>query len=329
MYYVEKLRAWRVMRIFLIILGIIFVLAVIGRFSGHSRMDVANQYLVPANARHLVHSVAPDGSRITSFDGSKGQHVVIRTDPTSGAQSVAVTEAVSGKPSRPANADVANVSIKQTRHGKLMTTILSYHRIPLDYALGIAAVFVAIFSSILGLSLSHENDGHLELAWTKPIRREGYAGTVIAVDVLAMLVLLAITVALIVVILAMFGLAKLIVADRSTLLTLAFAIAYIVSFYALVMAVTASLRRASAVALAILWPVALILPGLTEVKWLNIGLIVRVIDTINPVAYFYSLSSTSSHTLLPPGIGYSIAAMAVITIAGVVASLAQWRRLEA
>ncbi|MBV9737869.1 MAG: hypothetical protein JO177_06830 [Candidatus Eremiobacteraeota bacterium] len=328
MYYVEMLRAWRVMRIFLIILGILFVLAIVGRFSGHGRMDVANQYVVPPNARHVVHSVAPDGSRMTSFDGSNGEHVVIRTDPTSDVQSVAVTEPVSGK-TRPAEAKIANVSIKQSRHGHLMTTVLRYHRIPLDYALGIAAIFVAIFSSILGLGLSQENDGHLELAWTKPTSRQGYAASLIGVDILAMVALLGITVALIVVILAMYGLAKLIVADAGTLLTLFFAFAYIVSFYALVMAITASLRRASAVALAILWPVVLILPSLTEVKWLNIGAIVRFIDTINPLAYFYSLSSSSSHTLLPPGIGYSIGAMAVVAVVGFIASLAQWRRLEA
>jgi len=328
MYYVEMLRAWRVMRIFLIILGVCFILALVGRLSGHGRMDVASSYVVPRDARHVTFSVAPDGRRVTTFDGSHGEHVVIRTDADTGVQSVTVTERASAH-SRQANAHLANVSIKQTKRGRLITTILHFHPFPIEYAFICAAFFVAIFGSILGLSLSQENDGHLELAWTKPISRQGYAAATILVDVLAMLALLVIEVALIVVVLAMFGLAKLIVADSGTLASIAFSVTYVVSFYAVVMAITASLRRSSAIALAILWPVALILPSLTLVKWLNIGAIVRVIDTINPFAYLDALVSASSHTLLPAGIGYSIAAMTVIAVVGLGASLAEWRRLEA
>ncbi|MBV9402380.1 MAG: hypothetical protein JO018_01490 [Candidatus Eremiobacteraeota bacterium] len=327
MYYVEKLRAWRVMRVFLVILGVLFLLCVIARLSGHGHVN-GNDFVAPSGARE-VKSVAPDGSHISTYYGKHGEVAVVRTD-VNDVQTVTVTE-----PAKPGakseQTKVGTVTISQTPHGKLMTTIIrNSNRIPLDVLFIIAAFFVSIFASILGLSLSAENDGHLELAWTKPVSRQGYAGMTILVDLAAALALLAITVAVEIAVLALFGAATHIAADAATLLTILWSIVYVSAFYGVVMATTASLRRASGVALAILWPAMLILPGLTRIDWLNIGTVARIIDTVNPVAYFYSLTShQQTHTLLPIGFGYEITALAIITVAGLLASIGQWRRLEA
>ena len=330
MYYVEMLRAWRVLRIFLIILGAVFVLCTIGRLSGHGSLNV-NDYSVPSNARHVMHTVSSDGTRTTSFDDKRGEHVVIRSDPH-GAQTIAITAPTTAKSGRAQHAHMGIVSLTQTQHGKLTTTVMrNTNAIPLDILFLSAGFFVAIFASILGLSLSQENDGHLELAWTKPIRREGYAGVLIAADICAMLALLLITVLTAIAILAMYGVARELAADRETLSAVGFTLAFFFSFYAISMAATASLRRASAVALAILWPAALILPNLSAITWLNIGVIVRAIDTLNPIAYFYAMTSSWSRpfTFVPLGLGYAVAAMAIIAVAGLLASIGQWRRLEA
>jgi len=331
MYYVEMLRAWRVMRIFLIILGALFALAVIGRIFGHGSMNVGD-YTVPPTAQHVTHSGSADGTEITTFD-DKGQHVVFRSD-RSGIQTVAVTE-LSARRSRHSysHANFGIVSVTRSQHGTMTTTVSRTHKIPLDWLFGIAAFFVAIFGSILGLALSRENDGHLELTWTKPVRREAYAATIMVVDTCAMLVLTAITVGMCVAVLAMFGLAGIIVADQGTFSTVSVCLLFMLAFYALAMAATASLRRAGGIALALIWPASFILPGLTMVKWLNIGAVVRVVDTLNPIAYLPSFggSEEGAHmlTLVPLGVGYSIAALALITVAALLASLLQWRRLEA
>jgi len=70
---------------------------------------------------------------------------------------------------------------------------------------------------------------------------------------------------------------------------------------------------------------------LSAIAWLNIGVIVRAIDTLNPIAYFYAMTSSWSRpfTFVPLGLGYAVAAMAIIAVAGLLASIGQWRRLEA
>ncbi len=313
MYYVEMLRAWRVLRVFLIILGALFITTVVSRAFGHGSMNV-NDYVVPQDAQHLKHSVRSDGTNITTFDGTRGDHVVLQVAP-SGVQTVTMTE---------------------RHHGKLTTTTAHHdNAIPLRTLFFIAAFFVAIFGSVLGLSLSRENNGHLELAWTKPLRREGYAATIIAVDTCAMLALMAITIGIIVVTLAMFGLSGQVVTDQGTVAAILFSVLMALSVYSIAMAATASLRRSGAIALAILWPIGLILPELNTVKWLNIDAFARVVDTLNPHAYFhaaYGLAGTADTrfmTLVPSGVGYSIAAVAMLTLATLLAAMVQWRRLEA
>ena len=326
MYYVEKLRAWRIMRVFLIILGVLFLLCVIGRLSGHGQMNVGD-FAVPSGAR-AVHSIAPDGSNITTYYGKRGEVVVVRTDP-SDQQTITVTEHAT-KGTTASRVHVGTVTVSETPHGKLVTTVIhNSNRIPLDALFVIAAFIVSIFMSILGLSLSAENDGHLELAWTKPISREGYAGTAIAVDTAAALALIAITVVVEIAALALFGAARHLAADGGTLLTILWCIVYVLAFYGVVMATSASFRRSGGAALAILWPAMLILPGLTGIEWLNIGTFARIIDTINPVAYFYNITSHGNHTLLPSGYAYSIPALAIITAVGLLGAVGQWRRLEA
>ena len=326
MYYVERLRSWRVMRVFLIILGVLFLLCVIGRLSGHGQMDVS-AFAVPSGAR-AVHSVAPDGSKITTYYGKHGQVVTMRTDPND-AQTTTVTEPAT-RNATASRTRVGTITVTETPHGKMMTTVIhNSDRIPLDALFVIAAFIVSIFTSILGLSLSAENDGHLELAWTKPITRARYAWTAIAVDIAAALALMAITVLIEIAALALFGVAGRLAADAATLLSILWCVAYVLAVYGVVMATTASLRRASGGALALLWPTMLILPGLTHIDWLNIGTFARIVNTINPVAYYYSTTSQGSHTLLPIGMAYSLPALAVITAVGLLASVLQWRRLEA
>ena len=326
MYYVERLRSWRVMRVFLIILALLFVLGLVGRLSGHGQMNIG-EYAVPSGAR-AVHSMAPDGSKLTTYHGKHGQIVVVRTAPN-GDQTLKITEPATAGATA-SRAHVGTITITETPHGKRITTIIhNSNRIPLDALFVVAAFLVSIFTSILGLSLSAENDGHLELAWTKPIGRVGYAGVSMAVDTAAALALLAVTVVLEVALLPVYGALRYLAADAGTLLTILWCILYVLAVYGVVMATTASLRRASGVALAILWPALLILPGLTDIRWLNIGTFARAVDTINPVAYLYTMTAHASHTLLPAGMSYEIPALAIITAVGLLASIAQWRRLEA
>ncbi|HEY6358786.1 MAG TPA: hypothetical protein VIX35_11110, partial [Vicinamibacterales bacterium] len=58
---------------------------------------------------------------------------------------------------------------------------------------GIAALIAAIVGSILGSSLAVENCEHLEIAWTKPISRMGYAAGLFLVDLACLAIIFAVT----------------------------------------------------------------------------------------------------------------------------------------
>jgi hypothetical protein len=333
MYYVEFLRVMRTLRLVGYILGAFILLSLVLRPFSHDSFIDANTVAGVDPSTVPAHQNA-DGSTTRSFTGKQGQHVtiVIRKDRT---ETITVDEAAkAGSKARGTErVQVGPVSVISTHTGRRhISTITRDVKIPFFILIQIAACAAAIVATLFGLALSRENDGHLELAWTKPASRETYALTTVAMDALGVLGTGLATLLTIVLVLAIYGGAGYIVLDEHVLPTLIFGICFALSFYGIVLAATASMRRGGLV-LSLLWPAALILPGLVTVRWMNLGTIARVLNTINPVAYFYAFSSspesTRLFTLLPNGTVLQILALAVLFVLGVAFSLAQWRRLEA
>lgn len=332
MYYVELLRVMRTLRLVGYVLGAILLLSLVLRPFSHNSFNDANTIggvdpsTVPA---HLN----ADGSTTRSFTGKDGEHVTIVTHKDR-TQTITVDEAAkAGSKAQTEHVQIGPVSvISVNRHRHHISTITNDLKIPLFILIQIAAGAAAIIATLFGLALSRENDGHLELAWTKPASRETYALTTVAMDALGIVATGLATLLTIVVVLAIYGGAQYIFLDERVLPTLIFALCFALSFYGLVLAATASMRRGGLV-LSLLWPAALILPGLVSVQWMSLGTIARVLNTINPIAYFYAFSSspqsTKFFTLLPNGTALQILALAALFAAGVAFSLAQWRRLEA
>jgi hypothetical protein len=96
---------------------------------------------------------------------------------------------------------------------------------------------------------------------------------------------------------------------------------------------TASLRRASLV-LGLSWPAAFALAAVAQIKWI-LQPVLQFLDTFNPVAYFMRASvgndaATSALTLLHHSSDWLNPTMlCVLTLLGIIAALAQWRRVEA
>lgn len=311
MYYVELLRVAKTLRILGYILAAVVVLCAVSRPFNHGSNFQAGP---PAAAGSTpVVTKNADGSTSESYLDRKGRQVSVRigNDGTYTATTTDPSKPVDGKPR--------------------VTSISGDENISINVLLIIAACVAALIASILGLTLSRENDGHLELAWTKPASRERYALVAMAVDAGAVLVAGGMMLIAIMAAFAIEGGLAYIHTVASTPVTLLFSIVFPLSLYAMIVAATASLRRGAAI-LAIFWPVALILPTLSSVTWMNLGAIVRVIDGINPIAYLYAFNSdppSSAFLPIPPVEAYEITALVVIAALCVAASVAQWRRLEA
>lgn len=332
MYYVEFLRVMRMLRLVGYVLGAILLLSLVLRPFSHGGFNEANTIAGVDPSTIPAHTNA-DGSTTRSFTGKRGQHVtiVVRPDKT---ETITVDDpAYNGKKSWSEHIEFGHVRVSTSPGGRHRVSKISNDmKIPLYVLLIIASCAAAIVATLLGLALSRENDGHLELAWTKPASRESYALASVAVDSLGILGVMLATLVTIVLVLAIYGGASYITVSDS-LTSLLFGMLFALSFYGIVLAATSSMRRGGLV-LSLLWPAALILPGLVRVEWMNLGTIARALNTINPVAYLYAFLSSSQatnmFTLLPNG-GATIQVLAVLVlfIAGVALSLAQWRRLEA
>ena len=195
--------------------------------------------------------------------------------------------------------------------------------VSIDMLLSAAAAFVGGLATVLGLNLAAENDGHLELAWTKPVSREAYALGIFAVDITAIAVCIALTVAFAVLVIDIdAGHQAITFVDPLALLR---AIAYCgfpLCVYAWITALSASLKGNRGAVAGFFWPAMAAIALLTVVPIASVHAVASALNLFNPIALF---SSSSSRPEVAPATylwGWGVAALLLA------AALAQWRRLE-
>lgn len=209
--------------------------------------------------------------------------------------------------------------------------------IPLSVLILVAGYCGAIIASMLGTSLNRENSGHLELAWTKPVSRAGYAAGIAVVDILAIVVAMAAALAAILAVLAAVGLTKFITGGgvaAAALLGLGVAL----SWYAVSQAASASLKSKGRAVSGFAWPVAFALIGLSFAPLQSfMHEAILALNFLNPLAYLSTVAvitsdhgaSAASSAILPLTLPARIVGVYLLTAVGFGAALVQWRRLEA
>lgn len=193
-----------------------------------------------------------------------------------------------------------------------------------------AAMFAAIAATVLGSSLAQENDGHLELACTKPYSRFTYATTVIAIDMAAIL-LCQLTAAAFILLHYVFGhgITHFVAGPDAAANTFRFVL-FPLAWYAVIAGLSAGLRTAGVVQ-AFIWPVALILAVLREVPpgfWHNLFVALNIINPLTLVSYHQGDVTIGGPTT-SPNVILGAAMLAALVIAGWGAAIMQWRRVEA
>ena len=329
MFYVEFLRVMRVLRVVGYILGAVLLLSLALRPFSHGNVNHGSVAGVDENS--IPGHVNADGSTTKTFTGKHGEHVSVQIG-TDGREQISITEPATNREHK----DTEKLNMGDARitvNGGMRTkTITADDTIPLFILLLIAACASSIVATIFGLALSRENDGHLELAWTKPTTRESYALGAIACDVAAIVATACAVLVTVVAVLGIYGGYQYIRSDEHTLPTIIFGIVFALSFYGVVLAMTSSLRGGGLV-LGILWPACSILPGLVRIEWMQLGTVARTLNTINPIAYLYAFctspDATRIYTLMPNGLALQILIPCGLFVLGIALSLVQWRRLEA
>ncbi|HEV2643521.1 MAG TPA: hypothetical protein VGT98_12475, partial [Candidatus Elarobacter sp.] len=187
-YYVEYRRALRALRVVAIVLGLLLVAALLARLSwGKIRtQDDFVASMERSRTAHVTRTALPDGRTRTVIDDRKrGIHAVVERRGGSitslvmdevpsargGAHNRERTRGVRASP-QPLTETTVGTSVTYAFFG--IGSLFSM-TIPMGF-------FVA---TLLAGPLAKENNGHLELAWTKPVSRERYALSAVLVDVTA------------------------------------------------------------------------------------------------------------------------------------------------
>ncbi|MDQ2872784.1 MAG: hypothetical protein M3R35_06615 [Candidatus Eremiobacteraeota bacterium] len=340
MNYVELLRVFRALRVVGIILGLLLLAGITLRLvflhAGSPETWVHTAQFAPGARISTVH--AADGTTRTTIDDPDHTHVVI-VDRGYLGKHITIVEPNERANSQREGQHISMGSMSMNEGRRAGMTRIDFET---ENSEDLSILFMAtvplalIFATLVSCTLARENDGHLEMAWTKPISRDAYALRSIGTDLAGIIVTVLVSVSVFIVINAMFQLPRFYLNERGAALA---ALAFLVpmAWYALLTAASASLKRGSGAVLGTAWPVAIILPGLVGLFAAHsesslavaIAGTLRAIDTLNPLVYLGNVTGYSGAHLLSRGVNAELVETIILLLVYIALAVLQWRRVEA
>lgn len=339
-YYVEVLRAQRALRIIGIVLGLALLGGLIFRLSfiNHASPQAYITDIENSPTAHVTETKLPDGStRKIVDDPQKHRHAVITQQGR--AFKMDLTEpADAAKSHEHDSVSMGSLNVNEDTHSSMSHVTVNYSGTP---DISIAALFVG--STLLGLlaatilagPLSKENDGHLELAWTKPVSREAYAGAAFAIDVVTIVLsqLACIMVALICILMWTVPTIRL---GNGGFTLIALTLLVPIAWYACLTAFSASLKRGPGMVIGCGWFAALIIPsvmaattGATVPLVQGIHAVFQALAYLDPLMYFPNVSHGHFRGEFVDTIGGALLGTAILSVVYIAVAVLQWRRVEA
>ncbi len=155
--------------------------------------------------------------------------------------------------------------------------------VPLTVLVSVAMFASAMLASWLGQALNRENET-VELSWTRPLPRAVLALRYIAIDLCALAIAFAATLAGLVVLVGA-TLHAAVIAESRVGVALVLGTAVVAMWYALTLALSAGVRGRGGAIAWLLWPIAFILIALAQTHGGILHDVAVVLDVINPFAY--------------------------------------------
>jgi hypothetical protein len=342
-YYAEVLRGMRALRVIAVILGIFLAIAIIFRlwaFAEHGPMSVASGLQTSPTA-HVTHKTLADGT-IETVVNDPANHVHAVIDRKGQMFHMDATMPNSNSMSHD-NFTLGRSSISQNQQSGMTHIVVTQDmtaNIPLAILFAIAEVIGLVTATMLAGVLAKENDGHLEIAWTKPVSRERLAVATMGTDIVTILTSQFATVLLTVIVCAMFVWPTF-YTDAATLPSIAITLLGPIAWYACLTAFSASLKRGLGMVVGLGWLAAIAIPAFAEgtassssdlgraIHW-----IFQPIAYIDPIEYvhlsFHGSGGMSAMQNAPLGpLGVSAGMLLALTVVYLALSVLQWRRVEA
>jgi hypothetical protein len=334
--YVEYLRALRALRIVAILLALLILAALIARLSW-GKLSTTDDYLSAAEhspTAHITRTTLPNGrTRTVIDDPKKNVHTVVERQ----GDAVTRVSSMSGGSAR------VEASPRETPRSVPTNAPARSGAVGVSYAYAffdIGSLFSMtiplglLAATLLAGPLSKENNGHLELAWTKPVSRERYALAAVAVDVTVVAVAqVATSVALLLA--SLFWEVPKLSFALSAVPHVAFALLAPAAWYACLTAFSASLKRGPGAVLGIGWVIAVVCPAVAATTrdsatavGRSVYAIFNTVSVLDPITYAWfrteAVIADSDRATVT-----GLLALAVLAILYLALAVAQWRRVEA
>lgn len=339
MTYVEWLRVGVALKRTAITLGILIAIAIAARIwvAYYGPVDALSYVnsIQHDPSSHVVVSTLPNGSQRTIIDNPAKQVHLEITDRGNGDEIVRIVSSNGGHtPLVFGDSDMH----RSVHDGQSDVTIETNRAVTNNSALefGIAGFIALIVGMILAGSFARENDGHLEIALTKPVSRTELSIRVMLVDMAGIVGAWILGVVATYFVHALFLGFHFGVTVRDCQLAVAVILGAI-AWYALLCCATASLKRNYGIILGTAWIAGQLIPVLARIPSDAPPLLgfLRVVATplswIDPFTYARISLALPSATEMLRVYPYAveIPVLIALTIAYALFAILQWRRVEA
>jgi hypothetical protein len=290
-------------------------------------------------ASKITNTTLPGGShRITVDNPREGVHMVIE-DRGSQGRHIEIIDRSGSKLHEHGSVMNGSIDIHELPNGAGRETIVDTNaRTPFSSYAVCGLVVALIVATILGAPFARENDGHLEISLTKPIKRDLLGLQTIGTDVAGLMLAFAGGVVFAVAVTLLFAIGP-ITFDSHDAFALGIGVLGPLAWYAMLTAATASIKRGYAAILGFAWPVAAIVVGLSLISPEGNALlrvvqgVAWVLSLVDPIAYMHvgshAVVTVDSQRLLSYPDSYKLLMLAVLFVVYSALAIAQWRRVEA
>lgn len=334
MAYVEWLRVKKTLIVLSIVLGALFLIAVVVRISVDGQLNSDNWVKMAGSRAQVTSKTLADGAvETTIVDPARGSSTVV-TDHGWFGKRVVVTE-TQGEMNRDVRRPMAIGPVRVQRLDRNRVQIDTNDSIDVGMLFAYLTLFGAIIATVLAAPLARENE-RLEVAWTKPIDRTLYALQLYCVDLAGIVAAMVMMAVACIAAYALFQLPHLTITADGAIHAVV-AIVACAAWYAMYAAITSWMKRGFGAAIGIAWPVALIVPGLAllPIGGTAVGAafhwFFQIISYVDPLAYLHLSVGVTRHDTGLAGIGEPLKLLILAALALVYAGagLIEWRRVEA
>lgn len=336
-YYVEFLRAKRCMRVVGIILGLTVIAAIGVRIwmAGMQTPERMAYRLEHSSTAHVTHRMLPDGVTNETIvdDPVQKKHAVI--DRKGNEIRLTVSEPSSSSGAQTSDQISFGDESEHASGGTVRIEVTGDDHVNFD----ISGFFVGsivmglIAATMLAAPLAKENDGHLELTWTKPVSRGAYATAAFAVDIAAIVVSQIVTVVVLLLCALMFIVPHV---QLTSWADIALAFAGPIAWYALLTGIGASIKRGPGMVIGMGWLGSIVVFAVaqgTAHLHNSIGVAVHTVSQglayLDPIAYLSFSNGDYVHNGVVMSVGTSAAVLFGLAVLYISSAVLQWRRLEA